>query len=117
MKKETSTANETIAFNPIFTNEQNSNFEQEYDKTWGTKRRLLMITLSRSSEELITAFDGDEGTEVMTSLMEQLIDYEDHLKAGIELVESATCRLFAVANRLDILGSENSIDDKPQNFV
>jgi hypothetical protein len=97
------TNNLPITFEPVFTKKQVSEFEEKYNSEWGTKRRLLMLTLSRSSDELLAAFDEDEGIEGITALMEQILDYEGHLTAGLELVESAKARLFAVANQLDML--------------
>lgn len=93
-----------IAFEPAFTEEQVYKAEDEYNTTWGIKRRIMMLVLSKSGKSMADMLESmlseDETAEAYFSMIEQLNDYEKHLKAGIELAQAATARLLMVAQHV-----------------
>lgn len=82
-------------FKPAFTEEQVFQLEGEYNETWGEKRRLVMITLARTSEQLAAGFANIE-PEAFSELLDCFDDFKNHCKAGMELADCATARLLAV---------------------
>lgn len=100
MTTESTTQNKAgfIDFEPIFLEEQMYKIEAEYNTTWGVNRRIMMAMLSKSSKEIIgmveSMLKNDEKIETYFFMVEQLNEYEQHLKAGIGLVQAATSRLL-----------------------
>lgn len=87
------------SFKAVFTDEQVKSFEADHNETWGVKRRLTMITLSRSSKQLMDGFApmiAEDDGEAFSSLLDQINDYRDHMKAGVELADAAMARLLWV---------------------
>ena len=62
--------------------------------SWGIKRRIMLASLSRSKEQLVTAIRAEGGPEVTEQAIELINDYRKHLQTGIELADSATARLI-----------------------
>lgn len=90
-------------FEAVFTGQEINDFEARLNEEWGAKRRLVMITLSRSSESLIDGFSpsiAEDGGAVIMELMDQISDYQSHLKAGVEMAEAALTRLLLVGGFL-----------------
>ena len=87
-----------VCFEPVFTKEQGMSFEAAYNGTWGVNRRLMMMTLASSSEQLITAFADsvEDNDDTLITLIDQISNYGEHLKSGMELAEAAVARLLMV---------------------
>jgi hypothetical protein len=86
-------------FKAVFTDEQVKSFEAGHNETWGVKRRLLMMTMARSSKEMLENFAPlvtDNDGDAFFELYEQIKDYRDHLKAGVEMADAAMARLLWV---------------------
>lgn len=82
-------------FDPVFTQEQVFQLEDEYNTTWGEKRRLVMIALARTPAQLAEGFANIE-PEAFSYLLDCFDDFKNHCKAGMELADCATARLLAV---------------------
>lgn len=93
-----------INFAPAFTKEQAFKLEDEYNTTWGVNRRIMMMILSKSSDAmsdmLVSIISEDSAAETYFAMVEQISDYEQHLKYGIELAQSATARLLLVTQNI-----------------
>lgn len=86
-------------FDPVFTDEQLQSFEENHNETWGVKRRITMMALSRTSDQLIDGFSSlvaEGNSDSFFALLEQITDYRDHLKSGVELADAAFARLVLV---------------------
>lgn len=90
-----------INFHPVFTKEQVFKAEEEYNSTWGVKSRIMMMVLSQSGQNLVdnltSMLADDDAAEEYFEMIRYIEDYEQHLKAGIELTQSAIARLLMVA--------------------
>lgn len=90
-----------INFDPVFTKEQVLKAGEEYNATWGVKSRIMMAVLSKSGQNLVDTLTSmlaeDETGEEYFEMIRCIEDYEEHLKAGIELAQSAIARLLTVA--------------------
>ena len=95
------TAQNVIDIQPVFTEEQIDKIEGEYNTTWCVNRRMMLMVLSKSGESLVDILEStlseDDPAETYFDLIEQITDYEEHLKTGIELAKAATARLLLVA--------------------
>ncbi|MGZ8226584.1 MAG: hypothetical protein ACXWT3_08115 [Methylococcaceae bacterium] len=93
-----------IDFDPVFTKEQVFKAEEEYNTTWGEKRRITMMTLTQSGQSLVdnlaAMLADDCAVESYFEMIRYIEDYEQHLKAGIELTMAATARLLMVAQHV-----------------
>ena len=91
-------------FEPVFTEEQVYKIEDEYNTTWGVNRRIMMMVLSKSSKSITAMVDSilseDETAEAYFSMIEQMDNYEQHLKGGIELAQAARARLLLVGQHI-----------------
>ena len=101
---------QSIEFQPIFTDEQVEKFEADYNTTWGVKRRLMMIVLARSSFGLISDGWTRGNGDAFVAVFEAIADYRNHLRNGIKLAHSALARLQCVAAHLD---KTNTPKDRP----
>lgn len=84
-------------FSPIFSQQDVEAQEASYNTTWGVSRRIMLLTLCASRDTLVERLGDLEGVETALEMVEQINTYRDHLKSGIELAESASTRLLAVA--------------------
>jgi hypothetical protein len=90
---------ERPVFEPTFSDEQVNTFEANYNETWGVNRRLTMITLSRSSGQLIEGFASlitENNGDAFVSLIDQIKDYRQHLEDMTRLADTAAARLILV---------------------
>jgi len=85
-------------FEAVFTKAQVLSFEETHNETWGVNRRLMMMTLARSSDQLLAGFadSAEDNGDVLFALIGQISDYSEHLKYGVELAEAAVARLLMV---------------------
>lgn len=83
-------------FEAVLTDGQLREMEVNYENEWGERRRLMQITLSRSSADLLKGFLGDD-ISVLRELIAVLGDYRQHLLSGLDLTEGAIRRLESVA--------------------
>ena len=88
----------THAFTPALTWQQVEEHETRTDI--GIHRRIMLATLTRSSQELLDGFADDETGDVLFSAVEQITAHRDYLTACIELADAAIARLFLTANAL-----------------
>lgn len=89
-----------INFEPLLTESQVFESEAKYNETWGVKRRITMMSLARSRDQLLSGCEGnEEGAEVLLDMIEHIRDYRTHLEAAVELAEAAMARLLCVASK------------------
>lgn len=91
--------NSDFSFEAIFTGEQVREMEENHNETWGVNRRLTMITLSRSKDQLKEGF-LTAGEEVLVSAFDRIEDYKKYLNSSIELADAAMARLAIVAETI-----------------
>ena len=86
-----------ISFEPVMTKDEVFAAEARYEKTWGLSRRIAMMTLTRTREELIDGFaDDPEFDQTLMEMIDHIEHYENHLKAGAEMAGAAIARLACV---------------------
>jgi hypothetical protein len=106
MKNKNEQATQTpVEFDAVFTEKDVFKIEGEYNTTWGVSRRIMMMVLSKSSADLSNIFksiiaDDDTG-RVYFEMLEQIDDYKEHLKSGMELADAAAARLLMVATQVE----------------
>lgn len=96
-----------LTMNSMVQTENNINFEaaltfeqvQQHDhNNIGVMRRIALITLTKSYDELMQIIqDGDDGEEAFMITFEQANHYVDYLTELLQLAEAAQARLFVVA--------------------
>jgi len=100
-----------LSFEPIFTEKKEVEIERAYNTSWGIKRRIMMDVLSRSSEELVEIYakaSAEDDGEMLLSIIDQIAEYRDHLKAGVELATSALTRLCMIVEHIsDAIDAKN----------
>lgn len=91
-------------FAAALTEQQMSEFGEP--DLFGVERRMVLATLARSGPQLMEGFKDDAEGEVLLDLVDQMTEYEKHLKALLELTEAARARLLIVGLNIDANGSE-----------
>jgi len=91
---------QSIEFEPVFTQEQVEKIEADYNQKWGVSRRLMMIVLARSGASLVARWTPGKGGAFVV-MFEAIADYRNHLRAGVELADSALARLRSIAAYVD----------------
>lgn len=105
--KRRATGEAELDFQPAMTPAEVFSAEAEYNETWGVKRRIAMVTLTKSRAELTACFlSVDKGVDAMFSMIEEITELRDHLKAGASLAESAIARLL-IAGQAAAKGDTN----------
>lgn len=85
-----------IEFEPALTFADLECIEASYDKTWGVARRVMCAVFTRTREELVSGFTGDdENQETMFAIIDHITAYEEHMKAGAAMAQTAIARLLA----------------------
>ncbi len=96
-----------IDFAPALTWQQVEEHEARTDI--GVQRRIMLATLTRSSQELFDAFSTDETSETLLLIVEQITAHRDYLTACIEFADAACARLLIVADA--IVNAEGDADE------
>jgi len=91
---------QSIDFEPVFTQEQVEKIEADYNQKWGVSRRLMMIVLARSGASLVERWTRGKG-EAFVAMFEAIANYRTHLSAGVDLADSALARLRSIAAYVD----------------
>ena len=90
-------------FKATFTKQQVEEIEKKHNTTWGMRRRLLMVTMSLSSKEMIDGFSplvDERDGEAFIEMFQLISDYRQHLKDSIELSDAAMARRLWVGKYL-----------------
>lgn len=69
---------------------------------WGVERRIMLITLSRSRDQLLQGFRNDPDS--IMDIHDRLHSYEKHLSAALDMVKAAQLRALAVAAAIHMEG-------------
>ncbi len=84
-------------FEPLMSQGRVFAIEAAYEKTWGVKRRLVLSVLARSRAQLLQGFARpDDDANDLLELIDHIDEYRVHLKAALELAESANARILCV---------------------
>jgi hypothetical protein len=83
-------------FKPVFTAQQVRTMDANYSESWGFCRQLVMTTLTRTADQLAEGMRDADG-DAVSQLLGQFDDFIRHCLAGIELAETASARVLAVA--------------------
>lgn len=88
-------------FEPSLTMEQLDQIEANYNETWGVKRRITLLALTRSKAELVLNLSkSDNGIDVAMEMIDHVHAFRDHLRDGIALAEAASARLLITCSAL-----------------
>lgn len=89
-------AHSRVDFGPALTKEQVDASEASYNTTWGAARRITMLTLTRSRDELADGILRNEiSTEDACQMLDQIEGFRDHLSASVDLANAAIARIIA----------------------
>ncbi len=80
-------------FEPMLTSQQAEEGERD-ENSRGIFRRVSLITLTKSSEEL--AKIAREDPDAFMAMVQFVVDHHEHAKANLELAEAALSRLLSV---------------------
>lgn len=80
-------------FQPLFTREQVFAQEDAHNETWGVNRRMTLMMLTRTPDELRT---GCADAEVVSAITQVISDYKSYLLTSIEQADAALARLLIV---------------------
>lgn len=88
-----------LDFQPLMTESQVFESEAEYNETWGVKRRIMLMMLTRCRADMLDAYAkaGGGGADLYLEMIDHVREYRDHLRAGIELAETSMARLAGIA--------------------
>ena len=84
-------------FKPQITKAEVMGKEAEYDKEWGFRRRVTLLTLTMTQAELMSKLTSVEAAKAHLAWIEEVQAYLRHLKTMTELAEAAQARLLFVA--------------------
>ena len=87
-------------FKPVFTKEQVYEIEAAYNESWGARRRVTMIVMTITVNQLIEGVEDlikENNGDAFMDWVDDIKAYQAHLKAGIELTEASIARLLWVA--------------------
>jgi hypothetical protein len=95
-----STAGKTDARNPIkfdriLTPEEVETGEKN-NQHQGVNRRLMLVALSKDSDELFKCAEGNDGKEAVMTMLESIQAYREHLDVLTEFATVAENRLLAI---------------------
>ena len=90
-------------FTAIMDEQQMTDLEQQLH-AFGVNRRFCLLALSRSREQLSTAFKDPEFTDAMRKLLVGTTDYLNHLDDLRQLVAHAESRLHLAAKDAGAIG-------------
>jgi len=91
-----------LSFEAAFDDETREKIERHaQDKNMGITRRIALTVLSRSKTQLVDGFGkDDESRELLSTTIERVEGYIEHLKGVVETMETAQARLFCVAGTI-----------------
>ena len=87
-------------FDPVLTTEQLEAFEHEQSTIWRPKRRLALIALTRSKDQLVKGCAEGSGIDTLFEMVEHINEWSEHLKVLLEMSETATARLLVTASAI-----------------
>ena len=90
-------------FDAALTQERVSEMEKVAQE-WGVERRMMLITLARSRDQLLESFRNDPDS--IMDIHDRLHSYEKHLSAALDMVKAAQRRALAVAATIHLEGQQ-----------
>ena len=104
-------------FEAMFTQEQVYKIEAKYNETHGVSKRLMMMTLTKSHDELFKMvtdmLEDDSKSDAYFDLIAQIDEYKKHLEAGVEIAQAALARLMLVGDEITGITFDNE-DPAPE---
>lgn len=95
-------------FEAALTQDQINAIEADYNETWGVNRRITLLALSRSKADLVLNFGKQEdGPDVVMEMIDHIYEFRDHLRACLEMTESASARLLITCSTLMTKGANH----------
>jgi len=85
-----------IPFDSLLSDEDVEKFEAQQPE-WGVQRRVTLITLARTRQQLIDGFGDGDGQDMLFEMIDHIKDYEKHCKDLVEMASIAAARMIAVA--------------------
>lgn len=90
-----------LEFQAVLTPDQVQDYEATQHETWGPRRRMTLISLTRSKAELLAGFaQGENGADVLMDMIDEVHTWRDHLIATADLAETASARLIITCSAL-----------------
>jgi hypothetical protein len=68
--------------------------------TGGVSRRLMLMMLTQSSDDLMTKFSGDEAVNALLEASEQISAFSKHLHDIAASADTVVARLLSIADQL-----------------
>lgn len=84
------------SFEPVLTREDIDHYEAERAPEMNRRRRLMLATMTRSRDELVSGFAGEDGFKALDEAIQQVTVWRDHCKESIEVADAAVARLLLV---------------------
>jgi hypothetical protein len=91
-------------FTALVTEAQIEESEREYNSIWGMRRRVMLISLARSRDQLLEGFGSGDGPDTLLNMVEEINLYKDHLREGAEIADTAVSRLLCVVHAIIEMG-------------
>lgn len=79
---------------------QEVEYERAQDARWGAKRRTALVSLSWSKTQLVDRFGEGGGPDTLLDMIEDISEWQEHLKSQVELADMAFARLAVVSSAI-----------------
>lgn len=90
---------ESVNFEALLTPEQVFEFDHDYDKNFGYKRRVMLMVLTKSGDELMDGFAKQP--DLVDEMNQVIVHFKSHVDVLSEMVAAAEYRLGVVKQSLD----------------
>lgn len=84
------------SFEPVLSLADIDHYDTEMAPEMDRRRRLTLAILTRSRDELVSGFAGDDGFEALDEALRQVTVWSDHCKRAAEAADAVVARLLLV---------------------
>ena len=89
-----------VDFAAVLTDAQINDYEATQARVWGIKRRVTLLALARSRQQLVDGFGKANGPDTLLEIIEHVSDWEKHCKANAAMASTAVARLICAASAI-----------------
>lgn len=87
-------------FEAVLSEQQVEEYERTQNTHWGARRRMALVSLLRNKQQLVDGFGEGDGPDALLDMIEDISDWQNHLKSQLELAEMAVARLAVVSSAI-----------------